>query len=269
MQNFLKEKLNLEKRKRRRNNIILVSFILVMIFGYAAFFSSSYLMPKHYRIKELTAIGKTYTSDDFVASVDSWDYSKSEKSMQVIMEVNAISMDTEPSFRLRCGSTIIPGKNIKKIEPNYYIVDFKKLPYNWTEASMTVAFGDKYIKFATNDKEIESVEEIKRGKDADMIVYATEAKIKGLQKHYGELEKLIDKQSERKLAVYEKLDAIVNAPVPTEEKEKQVYENQKAAIRREVDEADADLMDTARQQAAVQKKIEEEQQKLQGLKENK
>ena len=102
MNKFLQEKLKLDKKKKERTDKMLKIAVLVIVLGYVFFFTSNFFFPKIYKNKEVTPIGNEINMEDYVITLDSWDYSKEDRSFELIFEFKNLTTKLKPEMEFTC-----------------------------------------------------------------------------------------------------------------------------------------------------------------------
>lgn len=163
------------ERKRRRieksGNRLLYGFIVFFLIGYGFFFSSKVWMKAPYEGVPVTEIGKSVTEEDRIVTIDSWKYSESQKKMEIIVEVENLSLDGIDTYNwtVKTSNSDLNTKVLVESK-DLVVISVSDVPRNWTEAALTMELkpGDKskgsefkMLKMYTNQKHVESVGHIK------------------------------------------------------------------------------------------------------------
>lgn len=256
MNSYLQEKLKRQKLQKKKSDMLLKTFLIIMLIGYAFFFSSNYFFPKIYRNLEITDIGKTYSADDYIITVDSWDYMPKGRTFEIILEMDTFNIDDKkPEFNITSQNKVIYPE-VTKVKPNYYILIAKGLPRKWADAALNITYKGNTYKLYMNDKEVNTVKAIKNVKDKYIVTYAKKEKIKGLEKYIAASNKKIKELEKKNIEAYEKLNEMKEREGELTEKEKEVYNNQKNKLTSELSSLKSQQEDLMDEINAAKEKIE-------------
>ena len=209
MNKFLQEKLKLDKKKKERTDKMLKIAVLVIVLGYVFFFTSNFFFPKVYKNKEVTPIGNEINMEDYVITLDSWDYSKEDRSFELIFEFKNLTTKLKPEMEFTCmkDSTRLDTAIYKNYE-NKIIVRVTDTPRNWQEVYMNIEIDGKYAKVNTNDKEVHMVSHIVDRNREEYDIYALEQKSNGYKKQISKIENLLEKEYKKMEIAYERTDEL-------------------------------------------------------------
>lgn len=207
---YLKKKIKLDRKKKARNDFLLKLFICIFVVGYVFFFLSNYFFPKVYKNIKITDIGTNIDLEDYIFTLDTWDYAKKDKAFEVIFSVQNLSFDKNPKyeFTLKENDKVYRGKIKKNIDNKKVIVHFSNISPRWTEITMTINAGGKVGRINMNDKEVNRVRHIKKRSNTEYIIYSNETKIKGLKAHVKKKENERDELVKKSEYAYKKLDEL-------------------------------------------------------------
>lgn len=101
MDKKLKDQLTRERNERikKKNGKFLKMFLLIFIVGYTFFFTSNFLLPVATPKITATPIGKAQEVNHRSVTVVSWDYSKEDDEMEIILEISNNSLDGINRYR--------------------------------------------------------------------------------------------------------------------------------------------------------------------------
>lgn len=209
MNDYLQAKLDHEKKQKARSDRGLLIFICIFFLGYAFFFSSKYFLPKVYRHLEIAEIGCVLDLDDYLLTLDAWDYAKSDKAFEVIFDVTDMSLDRNAKYAAVCreGEEIFTAE-IYRCSGNMLIVRVYDVPSRWADVSLTIGVGDKSEKICMDDKSVTNVGSLTDRTDDEYAVYACQSKINGYKSTIAKLEKEQQEKNDDILLAYKKLEAL-------------------------------------------------------------
>ena len=181
----------IEKREKleRTGNRILKGFLIIFFLGYAVFFTSRLWLPTPYEGVAITPIGKSVTVEDRTLTIDSWKYSKEQREMEIIVEVNKTSLDSVNTYNWSVATAT--GKlDTKAVHESKDIVVLKvtNVPRRWTELALNMSLKQEdmnkglefsSLKVYTNDKHVDFVKKIKHKSTKGYLREAYLSKIEG------------------------------------------------------------------------------------------
>ena len=181
----------IEKREKleRTGNRILKGFLIIFFLGYAVFFTSRLWLPTPYEGVAITPIGKSVTVEDRTLTIDSWKYSKEQREMEIIVEVNKTSLDSVNTYKWSVATAT--GKlDTKAVHESKDIVVLKvtNVPRRWTELALNMSLKQEdmnkglefsSLKVYTNDKHVDFVKKIKHKSTKGYLREAYLSKIEG------------------------------------------------------------------------------------------
>lgn len=171
-ENELKEANYKSKRKalNRSTNRFLYTFLAVFIGGYLIFFTSSLWLPNTYVGVDVTPIGETVTVGDRNVTVDAWTFSKEQKLMEVMIEIENNSIDGIDQYEWTAKTK--DGKlplTVIAADPAFVALHISDVPRDWTEVSLVMQLPRPVgraskefepVQIYVNDKMIPAVSEI-------------------------------------------------------------------------------------------------------------
>ena len=236
---YLKKKLSAFRLQKVKNDRMLKIFLSVFFIGYIFFFSSNYFLPKFYRNVEIVNIGQTINMEEYILSLDTWDYSKNDKAFEIIFDIENLSLEENPDYSVKMfiGDEIHMGEVYKNLGSKL-VVRVDKIPRKWADVTLNVQIGDRKISLNMDDKEVHQVEKLMERSDEEYIKYAVQRKIIGMKKYIEFLEE--DKKSinDRIEKAYKKITEIQEKTGQSEE-ENQIIENSKSKLSLEIEELKA------------------------------
>lgn len=163
------------ERKRKKieksGNRLLYGFMIFFLIGYGIFFSSKVWMKAPYEGVPVTEIGKAVTEEDRIVTIDSWKYSESQKEMEIIVEVENLSLDGIDTYKWTVKTANSDLKTKVLVESkDLVVIGVSDVPRTWTEAALTMELKPtdkskgsefKMLKMYTNQKHVESVGHIR------------------------------------------------------------------------------------------------------------
>lgn len=168
---FKEESFKMGRRKLKKyENGFLYIFLVIFILGYAFFFLSPYIMPKTYEGVRVTDIGEVINANDRKITLDDWTYSKSQKAMEIVLEVENYSIDGIEEYRYEVRDRHKGYKTREVLNENgLVVIRAYKLPKDWTEIVLRVGISPEdqeknpefgTIKLYTNDLSVRNIEKI-------------------------------------------------------------------------------------------------------------
>lgn len=233
----LKIKIKKFTDKRKGSNASLKAFCLIFLVGYIFFFSSNMFFPKVYKNIDTVNIGKIIDMDEYILTLDTWDYSKEDREFEIIFSVQNLSLNDKPdySFTLRADEKVYITKIKKNISDNLLVLSVKNIPRNFTEGILTINVEDKSTYIGMNDKIMNKVKSIENRKDDEYIYYSKKCKIKGL-KEYIKREEIKVKGYDKKINyAVSKLENLNEAKDNQTEKEREITEQNISRLASEIE----------------------------------
>ena len=207
----------------RSTNRFLYTFLIIFFGGYLFFFSSSFWLPSTYLGVDVSPIGETVTAGDRNVTIDSWTFSKEQKQMEVMIEIENNSIDGIDTYewtaKTRDGNLPV---TIIAADSAFVVLHIAEVPRDWTEISLTMTLPRTAAKGAkdfepvqiyVNDTMVANVKTIREG---DLLGYkqqAYESKIRSLteqirllQKKLGETKDSIRKADAKIAEIQRKME---------------------------------------------------------------
>lgn len=232
-----KEQIKKFASKRKESNVSLKIFCMVFLIGYIFFFSSNMFFPKVYKNIDTVNIGKIIDMDEYILTLDTWDYSKEDKEFEIIFSVQNLSLKENPNyiFSFRADEKVYITSIKKNINGDLLIVSIKNIPRNFTEGILTITVGDKSTYIGMNDKIMNKVDTIKTRKDSDYIYYSKKCKVKGLEEYIKREEVKVKKYDKNINYAMGKLENLNKVKDSQTEKEREITENNISRLASEVE----------------------------------
>jgi len=161
-----------EKKLRKSGNGFLIKFLIIFFVGYGLFFTSSIWLGKDYEGVSVTPIGTTVNMNNRNVTVDAWQYSKKQQLMEVIIELENLSIDGIDKYLWDVrGKGVIYKTKIIEEGDGYYVLRVYDVKEDWAEVSLNIDLKEsdkkknkdfELIKMYTNDKHVKNVSYIPR-----------------------------------------------------------------------------------------------------------
>lgn len=239
----IKDKLGSTIKKIKHNDTMLKLFVAIFILGYAFFFASNVFFPKIYKGIEVTNIGKIINMEEYIFTLDAWDYSKDDNAFEIIFDVQNLSLEKKPeyNFIVKTGERVLKSDVHKNIDGKLLVVRVYSVPKRWTEATLNISAGDKAVRIGMNDKISGKVDNLKKRSDKEYFLYSRKAKIKGLN-NYIKLESEEVKKLDGKLVyAYEKINELEKAKKQQTAKEQEITNNNIMTVSKEMEDLKGQL----------------------------
>lgn len=154
------------KQTKNMSQLFMKVFLTVFVVGYVFFLSSSLWFPTQDLISA-SGIGKTYTWEDRSFTLLSWEYSESQKMMEIWIDVNNASKDLTSGYT---ASALERKKGTQDTEfvinsEDFIVIRINNIDKHWAEISLRISILEEddstdYLKLYTNKKEISRTENI-------------------------------------------------------------------------------------------------------------
>jgi len=159
-----------EEKLKKSSNRFLVRFLIIFIVGYSLFFSSKVWLPRTYEGVSVTPIGTTISANERNITINSWRYSDSQEMMEVILEIENLSIDGISEYKYQAFDKD-KEYEVKKVRGGngFYVLRIYKVKNSWTELALRIDIrpddksknGDfEKIKIYTNDKIVSKVSDL-------------------------------------------------------------------------------------------------------------
>lgn len=173
----MNDKLNEERYRMREEKIkkssdrLLYGFLIFFAAGYLIFFTSTLWLPTTYTGVDAKPLGTVVSENNRDITIDKWDYSKEQKMMEILIEIDDYSIDGLHDYNWTVFT--VDGKlNTEVVVSDDELVVLRayKVPKRWKEAKvvMDISDADKVtgteftpVTIYTNDKIVTEVSEIK------------------------------------------------------------------------------------------------------------
>lgn len=242
-------------------------FIAFFVIGYSFFFASNYIFPHIYRNIEVARIGDTKNLEDYIFTLNSWDYIEDENTFEIIFEVDSHTLDKDVKyeFSLRDKEEIYPVKIHKFIDDELIVLRAYDISSRWKEITLDIEVGKRFGNINMNDKRVNKVNKLKDRSDKEYKVYAIKSKIKGMEVNIKDLTKESKDIEEKMLYAYNKLDALEKKKESQSESEKKTTDLGKSKLSSELEHLKADIDELMLQIEEYKQKIEIQKSKLSKL----
>ena len=90
----------IKKRRKPQGVRGLQIFCCVFLLGYLLFFSTGFILPKHYKDLEIVPIGSQLELGDYTLTLDSWEWAEKDRAFELIFDVKDISLEREADYSL-------------------------------------------------------------------------------------------------------------------------------------------------------------------------
>ena len=162
-----------ERKMKQSANRLLYGFLIIFVAGYLFFFTSTLWLPVPYQGVEAKPLGTSYTENNRTVTIDKWEYSKEQKMMEVLIEIEDYSIDGlhDYSWTLATSERQLQAEVVAEDE-ELVVLRAQKVPRGWKEAKVVMdisevekAAGGEFtpITIYTNNKIVSEVDEIKDG----------------------------------------------------------------------------------------------------------
>lgn len=159
-----------EEKLKKSSNRFLVRFLIIFIVGYSLFFSSKVWLPRTYEGVSVTPIGTTISANERNITINSWRYSDSQEMMEVILEIENLSIDGISEYKYQAFDKD-KEYEVEKVRGGngFYVLRIYKVKNSWTELALRIDIrpddksknGDfEKIKIYTNDKIVSKVSDL-------------------------------------------------------------------------------------------------------------
>lgn len=241
--NYLKKKLALDKRKKIRNDRMLKIFLVFFVVGYVFFFSSTYIFPKMYRNLDITDVGQTINMEDYIFTLDAWDYAEDDNTFEIILEVENLTLESKPKYDFVCkkNDNVYNTKIYKRIG-NKFIIRVYGIS-RWADVSLNIEAGNKSATIYMDDKSVNKIGSLKERTNEEYEVYIVESKIKGMEHHLKRLDAKKNELDKKMRLAYTKLDKLEKEKKFQTKEEKKVTDDNKSKLGTELGQLKQQLDD--------------------------
>lgn len=244
-ENFIKEKLKNEKKKKARNDKILKIFIFIFLAGNIFFFTSNYTFPVLYKNLEVAKIGKQLDLENYTLTLNSWDYCKKENAFEIILTSNNLTLnkDIKYDFLCRDRDKLYSSKLYKKIGKNMIVVRISGVSKRWREISLDCTLGKNTVSLNMNDKKVNRVSSFKNKSEIDYKIHASKSLIWGMNENIKDLQKEVKEIDSKINLAYERLDTLDSQKKNQTDNEKKITDNNKSKLASELEKLKGTLDD--------------------------
>lgn len=233
-------------KKKGRSDYMLKIFIVIFLVGYGFFFTSNYFFPKIYRNIDVINVGKIIDLEEYIFTLNSWDYSKDDNEFEIIFNVQNLTLDEKPkyNFTIKAGDKVFRNKIHKNYDNKLLVVRVYDIPKRWTEVNVSITAGDKTVQTGMNDKIVNKVKKIENRNEKEYKIYANKSTIRGLKNNIKEKEsdlKLLEKKTRKG---HKKLEELEVEKKSMTKKEQEVLDNNKSKIAGELGKLKAEMDST-------------------------
>lgn len=228
-----KERVNkLRKRRYKSYNKRMKYFMVVFIVGYAIFFTSQLWLPPTYVGVPVTKVGGSISANNRQVKVDSIDYSKKDRVIEVILEIDNLSIDGVNSYNFKAKDRRGNLKTEVVSESNKFVVlHIKKVSRRWTEIGIVISLKAEDEKKNTDfdpmrvyisNKIAKNVDTIDIKSDEGYVRLAKKRQIEGVEEQITELKHIISKNNKDIKSIKGKISELKKEKEVQTVKEKQV-----------------------------------------------
>lgn len=206
MDTKLKEEAYFQKKERirKKGNRFLFFFMLVFLCGYTFFLTSPYWLPPVYQGVSPAVIGKPMEENQREITVSSWQYSEKQQLLEVIIEINNLSLDGINRYKWTARDKKGRLKSRTVLETDKLVVIQVKLKKDWTEAAIHMNLLSKDngktkfdpFSFYVNDKVVKNVGHIGKQTKEGYMAICYESKIESYRGEIRKLKKKIRKEEQ-------------------------------------------------------------------------
>lgn len=170
-------------RRAKKSDFVLKAFLAIFIVGYAFFFLSPYIMPKVYHSDSVTNIGENISLDNYILTIDSWDFAKEDRAFELILDIENLTLNKNPKIDMICreGDKVYKAEIYKDIGDDKKVVRIKNVNRRWIEVIFAITIDNKTINLYMNDKNVNTVAKLKDRSKKEYLIYAAESRIKGMK----------------------------------------------------------------------------------------
>lgn len=226
-----------DQKQKKRSDFLLKAFLAIFVTGYAFFFASPYIMPKVYHFDEITNIGQSISMDNYILTIDSWDFAKEDKTFEVILDIENLTLNKKPDIDLLCreGDKVYASEIYKDIGKGKIVVRIENVNRRWIEVIFSITIDDKTVNLYMNDKTVNTVSKLKKRSNQEYSIYAAESQIKGMKTLIEDIRKEQQETDKKMNDGYKKLEEL------QEKKEKEQTAENKSLIESNISKISTEL----------------------------
>lgn len=184
--------------------IFLKAFLTVFVVGYCFFLSSSFWFPTQ-DLVSASGIGETFTWEERSFTLLSWEYSESQRMMEIWIDVNNTSKDLTNEY---AASALERTKGMQDTEflinsEDFLVIRINNVDRNWAEISLRISImkeddsSTDYLKLYTNKREISRTEIIPDRTENEYYLEKIRGNIQLLEKEIDEIEGSVSENKEQ------------------------------------------------------------------------
>ena len=229
--------------KNRKSDRSLKIMLVICILGFAFFFSSRLIFPKVYRGIDTAIPGDVLDMENYIFTLESWDYAKDDKAFEIILSVQNLTLNKKPKydFVLKADNDIIETKVHRIIKGERIVLRAYNVPRRWTEVTLSISAGKYNSHIGMNDKDVNKTDKLKSLSNKEYEIKAGKALMDGLRIKMIKEEKEIQKLDEKINYAYDKLVKLEEQKDQQTEKEKEKTNASKSQIANEMERLKGEL----------------------------
>ncbi|MDY6037490.1 MAG: hypothetical protein SPI74_00600 [Eubacterium sp.] len=229
--------------KNRKSDRSLKIMLIICILGFAFFFSSRYIFPKVYRGIDIAIPGDVVDMENYIFTLDSWDYAVDDKAFEIILSVQNLTLNKNPKydFVLKADNDVINTKVYRIIKDERIVLRAYNVPRRWTEVTLSISAGRYNSHIGMNDKEVHKTDKLRSLSNKDYEIKASKALMDGLKVKIIKEEREIKKIDEKINYAYDKLVKLEEKKEQQTEKEKEQTNASKSQIANEMERLKGEL----------------------------
>lgn len=258
------------QEKKRQKNKVIVLFIIIFIFGYFIFFSSSIWYPDNGNLVSATKISSEKTWNDRRVTLLAWDYSENQRMMEIKLEILNTTLDGMNTYTyeaLERNGGYLDVKPVLETD-DYIVLRIYAIDKNWDEISLRLKMPEEIsdtqdaLKLYTNSESVHRVASIEDLTAAEYQLARIDSHIKIYQADINELEATIEELTNTKLSQERDI---------AELKEKELYQTEEQIAESEqlISSAQAIIQNTETEISEAENKIAEYEERIKKANEEK
>lgn len=190
------------KKTKNMGQIFLKVFLSVFVVGYVFFLSSSFWFPTQ-DLVSASEVGKEYTWEDRRFTLLSWEYSETQRMMEVRIDVNNTSKNLTNEY---AAEALERTKGRQETEfvinsEDFLVIRINNVDRRWAEISLRISISDEsdsgsnYLKLYTNKNEISRTDNIPDKTVNEYYLEKIQGNIRIIQSEIEEIEDTIYENS--------------------------------------------------------------------------
>lgn len=190
--------ISLSKKARRNRNMFLYIFLIVFIGGYGLFFTSKSWFPGRDDVIAATKFNITRTWEKREITLDNWVYSKSQRMMEIQIDINNTSYDGIDKYKFTAVDRKKGFLDVQTVVENndFVVLRIINLKADWSEISLRMNLpgveNSSTYKMYTNKYDVSAVSNIEDKTENQYLL----AKLQNMIDSYTEQIKDLSKQIE-------------------------------------------------------------------------